>query len=233
MLRTTGVCAGNNAIGVNTTFNIGRVQINLDAISGFATNVLLWSAGTLTDYFELTGRVGGSVAPVLSGAPNSDNFLVDIRYNNTRAMGRGASFRGGTSAVLQVMTAAFSASNVVPTGLFVNATQATSGVDTYGGALEFSRPASGRRGGAVACKQFTSNAYDTGLELLVGNGVTVADDSLVAAARLYNGGAFAILDGITAPAAQSGWAKIYVDAADGDLKVRFGDGTIKTIVVDT
>lgn len=43
----------------------------------------------------------------------------------------------------------------------------------------------------------------------------------------------ALRDGQTAPAAISGLAQIYVDTADGDLKVRFGDGTIKTIVVDT
>ncbi|MBL8551336.1 MAG: DUF2793 domain-containing protein [Hyphomonadaceae bacterium] len=42
-----------------------------------------------------------------------------------------------------------------------------------------------------------------------------------------------IADGKTAPSATSGLAKIYVDTADGDLKVIFGDGTIKTIVVDT
>lgn len=42
-----------------------------------------------------------------------------------------------------------------------------------------------------------------------------------------------ITDGITAPTATAGQAKIYVDTADGDLKVIFGDGTIKTIVVDT
>ena len=40
-------------------------------------------------------------------------------------------------------------------------------------------------------------------------------------------------DGITAPAAVSGRAIIYVDTADGDLKIVFGDGTVKTIVVDT
>jgi hypothetical protein len=40
-------------------------------------------------------------------------------------------------------------------------------------------------------------------------------------------------DGQTAPSATSGKAKIYVDTADGDLKVIFGDGTIKTIVTDT
>lgn len=42
-----------------------------------------------------------------------------------------------------------------------------------------------------------------------------------------------IKDGITAPSASSGLTRIYVDAADGDLKVVFGDGTVKTIVTDT
>jgi phage-related tail fiber protein len=42
-----------------------------------------------------------------------------------------------------------------------------------------------------------------------------------------------LTDGITAPSATVGKAKIYVDTSDGDLKVIFGDGTIKTIVVDT
>lgn len=40
-------------------------------------------------------------------------------------------------------------------------------------------------------------------------------------------------DGVTAPGAVSGSAIIYVDTSDGDLKVIFGDGTVKTIVVDT
>lgn len=43
----------------------------------------------------------------------------------------------------------------------------------------------------------------------------------------------ALKDGITAPATIAGQAIIYVDAADGDLKIKFGDGTVKTIVVDT
>lgn len=42
-----------------------------------------------------------------------------------------------------------------------------------------------------------------------------------------------VTDGITAPAAATGRARIYVDTADGDLKIIFADGTIKTIVVDT
>jgi hypothetical protein len=45
-------------------------------------------------------------------------------------------------------------------------------------------------------------------------------------------GHYILTDGITAPSATSGQAKIYVDTADGDLKIIFGDGTVKTIVTD-
>ena len=42
-----------------------------------------------------------------------------------------------------------------------------------------------------------------------------------------------IEDGSTAPTAVAGRTFIYVDSADGDLKVRFGDGTTKTLATDT
>jgi hypothetical protein len=42
-----------------------------------------------------------------------------------------------------------------------------------------------------------------------------------------------ITDGVSAPGVKAGFARIYVDTADGDLKVIFGDGTIKTIMTDT
>ena len=41
-----------------------------------------------------------------------------------------------------------------------------------------------------------------------------------------------LTDGVSAPATQTGYAQIYVDSADGDLKIKFGDGTVKTIVTD-
>jgi hypothetical protein len=46
-------------------------------------------------------------------------------------------------------------------------------------------------------------------------------------------GDVALVDGITAPGTLAGHALLYVDAADGDLKVRFGDGVVKTIVTDS
>jgi hypothetical protein len=50
--------------------------------------------------------------------------------------------------------------------------------------------------------------------------------------RVTNKG-IAITDGVTAPTTVAGRAFIYVDTADGDLKVKFGDGTVKVIAADT
>ncbi len=43
----------------------------------------------------------------------------------------------------------------------------------------------------------------------------------------------ALVDAVTAPSTLAGHAQIYVDSADGDLKVKFGDGTVKTLATDT
>ena len=42
-----------------------------------------------------------------------------------------------------------------------------------------------------------------------------------------------LLDGVSVPTTEAGIATMYIDTADGDLKIKFGDGTVKTIVVDT
>lgn len=55
----------------------------------------------------------------------------------------------------------------------------------------------------------------------------------LADAVIQSEGGIALKDGIAAPSTITGYAHIYVDTADGDLKVKFGDGTVKTISVDT
>jgi len=64
--------------------------------------------------------------------------------------------------------------------------------------------------------------------------VLMAGGNTAAAIKTENNeGQFALVDGITEPSTEVGFAFLYVDTADGDLKVKFGDGTVKTIVVDT
>ena len=50
---------------------------------------------------------------------------------------------------------------------------------------------------------------------------------------MLRAGVLSIPDGIVAPGPTVGLVKIYVDVADGDLKVVFGDGVVKTITVDS
>ena len=45
-------------------------------------------------------------------------------------------------------------------------------------------------------------------------------------------GKLSLVDGITAPTAIAGEAQVYIDSADGNLKIRFGDGTITQIATD-
>jgi hypothetical protein len=57
-------------------------------------------------------------------------------------------------------------------------------------------------------------------------GSIVESESLVA-------GRISLTDGVTPPDATASFAHIYVDIADGDLKVKFGDGIVKTLATDT
>jgi hypothetical protein len=53
-------------------------------------------------------------------------------------------------------------------------------------------------------------------------------------ACLKSPGMMLLKDGVTAPGTNlAGYAKIYIDTADGDLKIRFADGIVKVIVADT
>ena len=181
--NVVGSCAGNNAISVNTAFNVSGVEIAVDGVSGFTTYLLRWDAGTLTGLVEITGRVSGAVAPAILGAPASDSLLVDIAYNNTRSAGRAASARVST-AFLELALPAFATASQPPNGLFINSTAATAGSGNYGGAVEFSRVGSSRRGAAISAKQQTSDNKEVGLDFFVGDTASTADETLLLALSL-------------------------------------------------
>jgi hypothetical protein len=63
---------------------------------------------------------------------------------------------------------------------------------------------------------------------------TTNDGSATVTERVIVGpeGGLFLLDGITAPAARTGFAAIYVDTADGNLKVKFGDGFVAQLAAD-
>jgi hypothetical protein len=184
--RLHGVCNGNNAIGVNTAFRVGKVSIGLDNISGFLVNLVRWDGGTLSDVFELKGRVSGSVAPVYLGVPNSDNFLVDVAWTNTRSVGRAATNRG--TAALELLAGVFSSAAGAPTGLFLNGSRATAGSGNYGAGIEFSRLGSSRRGAAIIPRQGSSDDKEVGLSFFVGDTNTTGNEALLEALLLEHFG---------------------------------------------
>jgi hypothetical protein len=92
-----------------------------------------------------------------------------------------------------------------------------------------------KHGIRIAATTFT-NAHIIDNTLRVADGTTISLNSPSSnqsfESRSHTQG-LSLTDGITAPSTIIGQAVIYVDTADGDLKVKFGDGTVKTIVVDT
>lgn len=74
---------------------------------------------------------------------------------------------------------------------------------------------------------------DTALSRISAGVIGVGTGAAGSMAGAIVSGRVGILDGTTAPSAVAGRAQIYVDTADGDLKVIFGDGVVKTLAIDT
>ena len=81
----------------------------------------------------------------------------------------------------------------------------------------------------------TIQVYATGTQdsTTTTSGALVSSGGLGVAGAVNAGTFYGLVDGVTAPATAGGYARIYVDSADGDLKVKFGDGTVKTIATDS
>ncbi len=86
----------------------------------------------------------------------------------------------------------------------------------------------------AAAHYFSNNVASSGW-LVVGGAITSSAGDIKASNGNLEStlGCLQIKDGMTAPATTAGLAKIYVDSADGDLKVKFGDGYTAVINADS
>lgn len=230
--QLTGVAPGTNAIAIDmNAFNYGNIFVKNVNITGFTTNFARVISGTINGPVLFQGMVTGSVAPLILTPPSSSSFIVDLVYNRTQVSGRADTLRYGVDAVQRTFPV-FNPANVVPNGLLLNAAEGTAGSGNYGAAIEWTRVGSSRRGLAIGLVQTGVNQQNTGFQ--VSTGVTTsASDQVIPSLRVSHEAALQILDGIGVPTTTAGWAQIYVDTTDGDLKVKFGDGVVKTLATDT
>lgn len=242
--------SGNLLIGTEVDSSNGRIQLadhtaNTGGI-GFGADVDLYrsAANTLrtNDSFQaeaVSGTNGASgILGVLntSGAGVTNSFGVDARIlvNNssgttTSAIGLRSLARVSNASTVSGLYSMYAQVDnpgggtiAEAYGLYVG--PITVGTTKYSIWTEGSSPS--RFGGKVTFSDVTASTT-------IATGAAQIDGGLGVAGAVNVGTYYGLVDGVTAPATTAGYAKIYVDTADGDLKIKFGDGTIKTIVTDT
>jgi hypothetical protein len=87
--------------------------------------------------------------------------------------------------------------------------------------------------GAIMFRNAANGGDEIGMLLGGNDRLYLMNTHNMSATEIDIDGYFYIKDGVTAPGTLAGKVSIYVDTADGDLKVKFGDGTVKTIATDT
>jgi hypothetical protein len=211
---------GGNIIVYGSTHasdpNTGRIRIG-------TTTIALWDSN---DFSVASGKGLKVLATTASTSTSSGALVVSGGVGVA-----GAIYAGG----LLSSSATTSLDGLPTAGIFGGTKRVALGYNTSGDYGFVACADSGTTwkelhlnplGGLVKVPQSTaSNDAYTGA-FVVGGGVG-------AAGAVNAGTFFGLVDGVTAPATGSGYARIYVDSADGDLKVKFGDGTVKTIATDS
>jgi hypothetical protein len=138
---------------------------------------------------------------------------------------------GGTPAILGANT--FTGDQTVTGSIVVSGSVTTSGSVRAATQFYFSSSTTMQApsNGVLQIGNFANNA---GVSLDVAtDGTLKVRNRANNADAIFGGLQMNLTDGITAPGATVGFAKIYVDTADGDLKVIFGDGVTKVLAADT
>jgi hypothetical protein len=236
---------GNTIVGGNLTVSGGTVTSGTGTLTlnSSANTVVLQSAGTTaltldsSQRAQFAGNLGLGAAPLsymgirnslsltassgvayvyqsggtLTTSANNDQIFgmsIDNGYSNT------GSYTNISAGHLQINAQSFSG---IAFGYGIRIGNITGATNNY---------AIRTGSGIVSFEDTTASTATNSGALRVSGGVGVAG-------AINVGTFYGMVDGVTAPSATSGYAKIYVDTADGDLKVIFGDGTIKTIATDS
>ena len=72
----------------------------------------------------------------------------------------------------------------------------------------------------------------TGLRVFPNESITVGGRTQILLPGAVSCSVLGVEDSVSAPSTLSGVSQIYVDTADGNLKVKFGSGTVKTLATD-
>lgn len=214
----TGISIGSNAL---------RTQVIAPSYSSCTTN--------LSDSGKCTTILGGSV-PV---GDEDHGFVMAFQKPDGTEKRAGLKYTNQDASTVKAIPVLLSPENIgfLVRDLFSN----------DGGVYICSQAADdGIIGAGVAGDQSAPKATDTDAFYIRFDGSEMtwhastghaAGDTIGIGANKVGGltdlGALMIKDGISTPSTLSGFAKIFVDSADGDLKVKFGDGTVKLIVADT
>ena len=212
----------NGAIGIGVTPAAGASSLTVAGV--IKTNDTTASTTTSTGALVVGNGTSGGLG--VGGAINAGNNIVAT----IASAPNGSEFTG-------LQTKIGADGSLGPCLVHVGALPSATGGSRYGYVTCYDTgdwrklylggsPGVGPSGGQVLIPATLSSTSTSSGALVVSGGVGVAGAVNV-------GTFYGLVDGVTAPGTESGYARIYVDSADGDLKVKFGDGTVKTIATDT
>jgi hypothetical protein len=186
----------------------------------------------VTAPIEFRGFIKGDIQPYANTAnadPSHSLVTYNLQWEDKVKIGQASAFRIGANGALAMQewvvpsdSVFAGGGDVVSRGVVINGSAQTAGAGNYSAAIEWSRLATLRRAAAIAMIQEGSNAQNTSLDFLVGQG-TAATDALVRVLRLsYRGGG--VMSAPTMPTYADNAAAVSGGLAVNDLyKTAAGD----------
>lgn len=225
--RTDADAAGN------TWLTVDRTGTTVDSIALAGTAITL-NGVAATDFARLsqanTFTQSGTTILLSSANPRLDWNETDAASDNKRwyASVNSETFSFGTindslgsaadAITINRTGVTVDSINLQATAVYVPDGSASTPGASFSGDTDTGMFRAGSNNLAFATNGVTRLAMDT-TGVYIGDGLTDVP--------------MGIPDGITAPSTVAGFAYIYVDSSDGDLKIKFGDGTVKTITTDS